>query len=99
MPLLLALHDLGPLSPEAEQQFFAPVFEVSPTHLRLNPGATLVATEVSPAYLLDLLRRSAARAGVTPALLLVTPVAAEVPVEGLSAESMEWLRESVDPQG
>jgi hypothetical protein len=97
MALLLALHDLGPASPEAEQMFFASVFEVSSTHLCLNPGATLIATEVSPAYLLDLLRRAASRAGLSPSLLLVTGMAEDVAAEGLSAEGMAWLREAFEP--
>jgi hypothetical protein len=96
MALCLVLHDLGPLTPEAEQRFFAAVFEVAPTHMPVAPGATLVGTEVSPAYLLDYLRRAATRAGLSPRLLLATRVPGDVATEGLSEEGMAWLREMLD---
>jgi len=96
MSLCLVLHDLGPVAPEAEQMFFAAVFEIAPDHWRVTEDATLVATEVSPGYLLDHLRRSAARARLEPRILLVTRVPAEVATHGLPENGEAWIREMLE---
>ncbi len=94
MALLLVVHDLGgPVPAEAERAFFDGFFIIAPDHWRAVPGATLVGTDVSPAYLLLHLTETARRAGFTPRRLLVTPVGAEVATQGLDAAGEAWLRE------
>ena len=92
MPLLLILHDLGSPPAEAEDDFFYTFFGVAPDHWRLAPGATLVGTDLSPGYLLQHLQQTARRCRITPRLLLVTPMPAEIAADGLSAEGLDWMR-------
>ncbi|WP_135465851.1 hypothetical protein [Crenalkalicoccus roseus] len=94
MPLCLVLHELDPPSPEAEQVFFHAVFEIAPEHWRLTEGATLVATGVSPGYLLDHLRRAMRHARLSLRLLLVTPVGNDLAAHGLPPEGESWIREA-----
>ena len=91
MPISLVLHELGPAGPAAEQTLFDAVFEVASSHWRVTPSATLVGTDISPAYLRDHLRRALDGAGAPPVLLLVTPLPAGVAWHGLPPEGEEWL--------
>ena len=91
MPICLVLHELGLAGPAAEEALFGAVFEVASSHWRVAPNATLVGTDVSPAYLRDHLRRALDDAGAPPALLLVTPLHAEAAWHGLPPEGEEWL--------
>ena len=91
MPICLVLHELGLAGPAAETAFFGAIFEVASSHWRVTPGATLVGTDVSPAYLRDHLRRALDGAGAPPVLLLVTPLPAGVAWHGLPPEGEEWL--------
>lgn len=93
MPLCLVLHELELSSPMAEQAFFAAVFEVAAEHLRLTEDATLVATGVSPGYLLDHLRHAARKAGVGVRVLLVTEVTPGTVAHGLPPEADAWLKD------
>jgi len=93
MPLCLILHDLGEAPAEMEDDFFFTFFGIAPDHWRLRPGATLVGTDLSPGYLLQHLRRSAERCGLTPRLLLVTPVPDGAVAHGLDAEGEAWMRD------
>lgn len=93
MALVLVLHDLGPIAPEAEQAFFEAIFSIAPDHWRTMPQATLVGTEVSPGYLLHHLKEAARRARFTPRLLMVTPVPPEMLAEGLGPDGEAWVRE------
>ncbi len=71
MPICLVLHELGHAGPAAEQALFGAVFEVASSHWRVTPSATLVGTDVSPAYLRDhLLRALAEDARCEPVCLL-----------------------------
>jgi hypothetical protein len=91
MPISLVLHELGPAGPGAEQALFDAVFEVASSHWRVTPGATLVGTDVSSAYLRDHLLRALNDAGAPPVLLLVTPLPAGAAWHGLPAEGEEWM--------
>jgi hypothetical protein len=91
MPLLLILHDLGSPPAEAEEDFFYAFFGVVPDHWRLAPGATLVGTDLSPGYLLQHLRQTARRCGLSPRLLLVMAMPEEMAAEGLSPEGEAWM--------
>ena len=93
MALALVVHDLGPLSAAEEQEFFESVFAIAPDHWRLTPTTTFVATEVSATYLLGHLRQALRRAKLTPRLLLVAPVGADLAGHGLTAEGEAWVRE------
>ena len=94
MALSLVVHELGPLSAEAEQKFFDAVFAIAPDHWRVTPSVTLVATEVSTRYLLDHLKEATRRAGVAvPRLLLATPLGPDMAAQGLTAEGEAWVRE------
>ena len=91
MPISLVLHELGPAGQAAEQALFDAVFEVASSHWRVTPGATLVGTDVSPAYLRDHLLHALEAAGAPPALLLVTPLAADAAWHGIPPEGEEWI--------
>ncbi len=93
MSLCLVVHELGSIAPEVEQRFFAAVFEVAPSHLRVTASVTLMGTEVSPRYLCDYLKAAARRAGIAPFVLLATEVPEGVAVDGLTAEGEAWLRD------
>jgi hypothetical protein len=90
---LLVLHALEGLAPPARKSFFDSIFEAAPEHWPLHPGATLVATGLSPAYLRDHLRRALDRAGAPEVLLLVSPLSADPAWAGLPPEGEAWLRE------
>lgn len=96
MPISLVLHELGHAGPAAEQAFFGAMFEVSSSHWRVTPGATMVGTDISPAYLRDHLKRALDAAGAPPALLLVTPVPANAAWHGLPPEGEDWVAGEVE---
>jgi hypothetical protein len=96
MPICLVVHELGLAGPGAEQALFSAVFEVSSSHWRVTPTATLVGTDVSPAYLRDHLLRALDDAGAPPALMLVTPLAAEAAWHGVPPEGEEWMAGEAD---
>ena len=64
MPICLVLHEFGRAGPAAEQALFGAVFEVASSHWRVTPSATLVGTDVSPAYLRDHLLRGRLEVGL-----------------------------------
>jgi hypothetical protein len=92
MPLRLILHDFGLPPAEAEEDFLYTFFVIAPDHWRLAPGATLVATDLSPGYLLDHLRQTARRSGLEPRLLLVMPFPEELASHGLTSDGEAWIR-------
>ncbi len=96
MPICLVLHEPGLAGPAPEQAFFSAVFEVASSHWRVTPGATLVGTDVSPAYLRDHLVRALERAGAPPALMLVTPLPAGAAWHGIPPEGEEWMAGEAD---
>ena len=96
MPIRLVLHELGHGGPAAERAFFEAVFEVASSHWRVAPGATLLGTDLSAAYLRDHLKRALDDAGAPPALLLVTPVPAGAAWHGLAPEGEEWMAAEAD---
>lgn len=96
MALLLILHDLGTPPAAAEEDFFYTFFGVAPDHWRVTPGASLVGTDLSPAYLLEHLRDSARRCAIQPRLLMVMPVPADVVSYGLTPEGEAWMRDMRD---
>jgi hypothetical protein len=91
MPICLVLHELGLAGPAAETAFFGAIFEVASSHWRVTPGATLVGTDVSPAYLRDHLLHALDAAGAPPAVVLVTPMAADAAWHGIPPEGEEWI--------
>ncbi len=91
MPICLVVHELGLGGPGAEQALFSAVFEVASSHWRVTPSATLVGTDVSPAYLRDHLLRALDDAGAPPALMLVTPVPPTAAWHGIPPEGEEWI--------
>ena len=91
MPICLVLHESGLGGPEAEQAFFEAVFEVASSHWRVQPTATLLGTDLSPAYLRDHLRRALDGADAPPGLLLVTPLSAGAAWHGLPPEGEAWI--------
>ena len=92
MPICLVLHEFGgDADSAAEQALFNAVFEVASSHWRVTPAATLVGTDVSPAYLRDHLLRALRDAGAPPALMLVAPLAPGAAWHGLPPEGEEWL--------
>lgn len=96
MALLLILHDLGTPPAAAEEDFFYTLFGVAPDHWRITPAASLVGTNLSPGYLLEHLRDTARRCGITPRLLMVMPVPEGMVAHGLTAEGEAWLGEMRD---
>jgi hypothetical protein len=96
MPICLVLHELVQASPAAEQALFGAVFEVASSHWRVTPSATLVGTDVSPAYLRDHLLRALDDAGAPPSLMLVTPLAEEAAWHGIPPEGEEWMAGEAD---
>ena len=96
MPICLVLHELGLAGPAVEQAFFDAVFEVSNSHWRVAGNATLLSTDLSPAYLRDHLRRALDGAGAPPALLLVTPLPDGAAWHGLPPEGEEWIAAEVE---
>ena len=96
MPICLVLHELGLAGPKAEQALFDAVFEVSSSHWRVTPGATLIGTDVSPAYLRDHLLRALDGAGAPPGLLLVTPLADGAAWHGIPPEGEAWIAGEAD---
>lgn len=91
MPICLVLHEFEPAGPKTEQALFDAVFEVASSHWRVTPGATLLGTDVSPAYLRDHLRRALDGAGAPPTLLLVTPLPDGAAWHGLAPEGEAWI--------
>lgn len=91
MPICLVLHEFEGSGPEAEQALTHAVFEVSSSHWRVTSCATLVGTDVSPAYLRAHLLRAMQGAGATPSLMLVAPLPAGTTWHGLPPEGEEWL--------
>jgi hypothetical protein len=98
MALLLILHDLGDPPPGAqpEEEFFYTFFGLAPDHWRLAPGATLVGTDLSPAYLLRHLRDTAKRCAIRPRLLMVMAVPEDLAAAGLTEEGAAWIRSMRD---
>ncbi len=97
MPICLVLHELDHAGPGAEQALFGAVFEVASSHWRVTPSATLIGTDVSPAYLRDHLLRALADAGAPPTLLLVTPLASGAAAwHGIPPEGEEWIAGEAD---
>ena len=96
MPICLVLHELGRADPATEQALFNAVFEVASSHWRVTPGATLVGTDVSPAYLRDHLLRALKDAGAPPGLMLVTPIPAGAAWHGVPPEGEEWMAGEAD---
>lgn len=92
MPICLVLHELGGAGPAVEQALVSAVYEVSSSHWRVAPSATLVGTDVSPSYLRDHLLRALADAGAPPGLMLVTPLAATAAWHGVPPEGEEWIK-------
>ena len=91
MPICLVLHELGRAGETAEQALFGAVFEVASSHWRVTPSATLVGTDVSPAYLRDHLLRALRDAGAPAELMLVTPLPAGAAWHGIPPEGEEWI--------
>ncbi len=96
MPICLDHHELGRAGPAAEQALFGADFEVASSHWRVTPSATLVGTDVSPAYLRDHLLRALADAGAPPSLMLVTPLADKAAWHGITPEGEEWIAGEAD---
>lgn len=96
MPICLVLHEPGLTGDAAEQAFSGAVFEVASSHWRVSPGATLVGTDVSPAYLRDHLLRALKGAGAPASLLLVAPLDAGAAWHGLTREGEEWISGEAD---
>ncbi len=97
MPICLVLHKFDHAGPGAEQALFGAVFEVASSHWRVTRSATLIGTDVSPAYLRDHLLRALADAGAPPSLLLVTPLAAGAAAwHGIPPEGEEWIAGEAD---
>jgi len=92
---LLVLHALEELTPEARKAFFDSIYEISPEHWPVNPGATLVATGISPSYLLDHLRRTLNRAKAPSVALVVARLGADPAFLGLQPEGEAWLKETL----
>ena len=92
MPLLLVIHDLTPEGAEAVE---ASLWDLSESHWVL-PGGMLVATGVSPGYLLSHLRRAVSRAGAEGALI-VSEATGALHLDGLTAEARDWIEENLEP--
>ena len=86
MPLNLILHDLPPEGIEAME---AAVWELSESHWTLA-GGMLVATGVSPSYLLTHLRRALLRAGIEGAIL-VTRCDGALHMAGVDDAARAWV--------
>lgn len=92
---LLVLHALEELTPEARKAFFHSIYEIAPEHWPVNPGATLVATGISPTYLRDHLRRALDRAAAPTVALVVARLGAGPAFLGLPPEGEAWLKETL----
>ena len=96
MPICLVLHELGRAGQAAEQALFDAVFEVASSHWRVTPSATLVGTDVSPAYLRDHLLRALRDAGAPAGLMVVAPLAGQAAWHGIPPEGEEWIAGEAD---
>lgn len=92
MSLCLVLHDLGEASAAAEKVFFEAIFEIAPEHWPIAARATLVATEVSPAYLRDHLLRALKKEETPEVMLTVTRVSPDAAWHNLPPQGDAWLR-------
>ncbi|MDB5374869.1 MAG: hypothetical protein JWP04_3511 [Belnapia sp.] len=92
MSLCLVLHDLGDASAAAEKVFYEAIFEIAPEHWPIAARVTLVATEVSPAYLRDHLLRALKKEDTPDVMLTVTRVSPDAAWHNLSTEGDAWLR-------
>ncbi|WP_149539179.1 hypothetical protein [Siccirubricoccus phaeus] len=99
---LLVLHTLDQLSPDARRAFADSLYEISAEHWAVQPGATLVATGTSPAYLLAHLRGVLRRQKAPEVPLLVTRIRADLAMAGQPAGGAAWLQALLDeaePEG
>jgi hypothetical protein len=86
MALSLVLYELPPAGVEAMQ---AATWELSESHWMLG-GGMLVATSVSPSYLLSHLRQAVRRAGAD-GMLLVTRVTTSLEMDGVDDAIRGWI--------
>ncbi|MFH5925776.1 hypothetical protein [Roseomonas xinghualingensis] len=86
MALCVVLHDLPPAGMDAMQ---AAVWEVSESHWMLS-GGMLVATSVSPSYLLSHLRQAVRRIGLE-GTLIVNRVTTEPEMAWVDDAARSWV--------
>ncbi|HYZ33007.1 MAG TPA: hypothetical protein VE684_12085 [Crenalkalicoccus sp.] len=92
MSLCLVLHDFAG-DGAAEKACFDAVYEIAPEHWRVTPGATLVATGVSPRYLRDHLLGALRAQGLAARMLFAARIEPDAAAHGLTAEGEAWLAE------
>ena len=92
MALCVVVHDLPAAGVDAMQ---AAVWEVSESHWMLA-GGMLVATSVSPSYLLSHLRQAVRRMELE-GTLIVTRVTAELETAGVDDAARAWIASHLEP--
>lgn len=92
MSLHLVIHSPARPDAEAAAALADAMWEVAESHWPIGAGVVLLASDLSPDYLLAHLRAALRRRGMSdPGLLLVTPLGEGTARTGLPAEAEAWI--------